>query len=126
MIDFDCFGFCVLCHKNMLTEQVVDGRVIQRFIPEYTEEEFLLDNGSRMRVAMCKSCQINLSDKDYNDIMQCVIKGWGKELENNTWSKERKEQYHNDYYKLKIIMKSQHKTNDELKKELEDFKKKPK
>lgn len=110
----------------MLTEQVVDGRVIQRFIPEYTEEEFLLDNGSRMRVAMCKSCQINLSDKDYNDIMQCVIKGWGKELENNTWSKERKEQYHNDYYKLKIIMKSQHKTNDELKKELEDFKKKPK
>lgn len=116
-MDYDCFGHCVKCHKNMLVEQVVNGELIQRFTPDYSEEEFLLDNGSKMRVAICKTCQGNLTETDNDSIMQCVINGWKKEIENNPdkWSKDRSKKYQDDYFSLKILVKSQYKTEDELK-----------
>lgn len=116
-MDYDCFGHCVKCHKNMLIEQVVDGELIQRFTPDYSEEEFLLDNGSRMRVVICKDCQKSLTENDYNKIMQCVINGWKKEIENNPdkWDRDKKKKYQDDYFILKIVTKSQYKTEDELK-----------
>lgn len=116
-MDYDCLGHCVKCHKNMLVEQVVSGELIQRFTPDYSEEEFLLDNGSKMRVAICKVCQSNLTEIDNDSIMQCVINGWKKEIENNPdkWDKDKSKKYQDDYFSLKIIAKSQYKTEDELK-----------
>lgn len=121
-MDYDCLGHCVKCHKNMLIEQVIDGQLIQRFIPDYTEEEFLLDNGSKMRVVMCKDCQFVLTEDDHDSIMQCVVKGWNKEMEDGNWAENRKQNYRNDYFNLTIVSKSQYKTDDELKILLKQYK----
>ena len=121
MIDYDKFGFCVFCHRNMTIEQVIDGKVQIRFIPEYIEEQFLLDDGSRMRVAMCVTCKENYTKQDHNKIMQSVIDGWEKELEVSKWTEEKKQDYRDRYYKLNLVTKTYKKSEDTLEKELIEF-----
>ena len=121
-INYDKFGFCCLCHKQMVIEEVIDSKVQIRFTPEYIEEEFLLDNGSRMRVAMCIQCKQSYSDKENDKIMQSVVSGWEKEVEVLNWNEEKKEKYRKDYYELKIVTKSFGKPLDILEKALKEFK----
>lgn len=121
-INFDKFGHCVLCHKNMVVEKVIDGKVQLGFTSDHMEEEFLLDDGSRMRVCMCKECNSKYDHKDYDKIMQCVNAGWEKEMEERNWEDNRKENYRKKYNKLKIITSSLGKPDDVLKKELKEFK----
>ena len=107
MFDYDKYGHCCLCHKNMLIEEAVGGKIIKRFLPDYDETQYLLDNGSKMRVAICKPCKETLTEKDEPKIMDCVIKGWQVEVDNiNTWAKEKKEAYMSVYSQRKIICKS--------------------
>jgi hypothetical protein len=102
-IDYDKFGHCIKCHKNMIIEQVIDNEVRKRMSTDYREVEFLLSSGSRMRVAICKDCQETLSEKEHNSIMECVVNGWKKELEElHHWSKEKKDNYMETYGKLTI------------------------
>ena len=110
----------------MIIEEVIDNKVQIRFTPEYTEEEFLLDDGSKMSVAMCVNCKTNYTEKDYNKIMKSVANGWEKELEGLNWQEEKKQNYREKYYKLNIVAKSFGKPNDILEKELSKFKKKVK
>lgn len=123
-MDYDKFGHCVKCHKNMITEQYIDGQITQRFTPEYSEEELFLDNNSKMRVAICKTCQDNLSDIDFPAIMDSVVNGWDKELKDNNWDNARKQKYKEDFFNVKIITRSNGKTPDELKNHLKQFKEK--
>ncbi len=109
-IDYDLKGFCVWCHKNMIYEEVIDGRVQQRYAPDYTEKEFILDDGSRMRVAMCMADATAVKTKDHKKIMDCVIKGWDKETDDLVkderfphWTPEHKAKHMEQYSKKKIM-----------------------
>ena len=77
--DIDKFGHCVICHRYLLTRKVVDGKIVDMFLPIYDETFFLLNNGSQMQVTICKPCKqiTNLSDPIVHDnIMRAVQKGW--------------------------------------------------
>ena len=81
--NIDKFGHCVVCHKHLVTKRVVDGKVIEMFLPIHDHTDFLLDNGSMMKVCICKPCKekTNLSDtKVKSDIMEAVQKGWQLEV----------------------------------------------
>ena len=125
MIEFDKYGHCCVCHKDMLIEQVIDGKVQKRFTPNYAETEYLLSDGSRMRVAVCEQCKARLSEKDDVKIMECVKKGWIVELDNlKHWTEERKAKHLNRYLKLEIICPSENVPQDSLEKKLVEYKEK--
>lgn len=108
-MDWDEYGHCVLCHKNMLIDEVIDGRIQKRFTPEYTEKPYKLDDGTIMRVALCVECSNGITKKDNKKIMDCVIKGWDRETDKLVespaypeWTKEKKKEYMDVYKKRKI------------------------
>lgn len=112
--DIDKFGHCVVCHKDLLTKRIVDGKVVDMFLPIYDETMFLLNSGSQMQVTICRPCKqlTDLSDtKVHNDIMAAVQKGWQLEskllVDNNTWTKEQGDKYLNDMDKLDIDCNSE-------------------
>lgn len=109
-IDYDLHGHCVNCHKNMIYDQVIDEKVQKRYAPDYTEKEFLLEDGSRMRVALCLTCANDIKPKDHKKIMDCVIKGWDKETDELVksplfphWTQEHKDKHMEQYSKKKIV-----------------------
>lgn len=112
--DIDKFGHCVVCHQNLLTKRVVDGKVVDMFLPTYDETMFLLDNGSQMQVTICKTCKetTDLFDPTVHDnIMQAIQKGWELEtkllVDNNTWTKEHGDNYLNTMSELSIDCNSE-------------------
>ena len=110
--NIDRFGHCVVCHKHLITKRVVDGQVIDMFLPIHDHTDFLLDNGSIMKVCICKPCKesVDLSDPTvHSNIMDAVYKGW--ELETKIlvedegqplWTKEHGEKYLHDMAQLNI------------------------
>jgi len=105
-IDFDKFGHCCMCHKDMTFTQVIDGKEQLRFSPKYTEEEFLLNDGSKMRVALCMDCKKHLTEKHHRNIMKCIIKGWQKDVDTLPWTEEKKKAHMDKYSALEIVIKS--------------------
>lgn len=96
----DRFGCCCLCHRCMLTEKVIDGKVQTVFLSDMADTEFLLNDGSRMRITICKSCKNSMdleNPKVHDYIMQAVIKGW--DLETKSWvADESKPDWTQDRY----------------------------
>lgn len=126
--NFDVFGHCVVCHKNMNITEVIDGKVTNRLSGEYREEMYYLDDGSKMRVAICMNCQKdldNLSDDNEamnKQIMNCVIDGWKHEVETYAhWPKEKKDAYLNRYGGLQIVTRVNKKPDDVLLSDLKKF-----
>lgn len=120
---YDIYGHCVVCHKNMLIEQVIDQRVQRRFTPDYSETEFLLDDGSRMRVAICKLCKVE--ELNHDKIMECVIEGWKREVkEIIAWSDEKKEEHIEVYSQKKILVKSENVPDDMIEKKFKEHQEK--
>ena len=100
--NIDRFGHCVVCHQNLITKRVVDGKVIEMFLPIHGHTEFLLNNGSRMQVCICTPCKEKTDFEDSivkNNIMEAVQKGWLLEtnllIANGTWDKEHGQNYLN-------------------------------
>lgn len=133
MDNIDRYGHCVTCHKNLIIERAVDGKVIPMFTPEHDETEFLLTDGSKMRACICKPCKENVdldSDKVKNYVMEAVINGWQLEVDSLVndekrfdWNKERGELHMDKYSKLKIDCHSEKLAKhvvEERKKELID------
>ncbi len=105
----DRFGHCCICTRNLITQKVVDGKVQEVFVPEYGDAMFLLNDGSKMQVTICKICQNTheLSDPDVQTaIMDACYKGWQLETAKLTteggntpdgnfirWSKDNGEKY---------------------------------
>lgn len=118
-IDYDCLGHCVKCHKNLIKSHFYDNKWHEGLSPEYDTTEFFLNNSTRMRVAICKSCKTNLSDSDYKAIMVSVKKGWEKELETVNWNKDKKDKYMDKYNKLNIVAKSENLSDIELDKKID-------
>lgn len=110
MMDWDEYGHCCLCHRNMLIEQVIDGKIQKRFTPEYTEKSYKLDDGSLMRVALCLQCTSNITEEDNKKIMDCVVKGWDRETDKLVesplfpeWTPDKKKQHMDVYSKRNIV-----------------------
>lgn len=110
--NIDRFGHCVICHRNLITKRVVDGKVIDMFVPEHDHADFLLNNGSMMKVCCCKICKNTYdltSDKVHEQVMEACQKGW--ELESKMlvadekipdWTQEKADKYLADMSKLDI------------------------
>ena len=127
MAGTDRFGHCVKCHKKMMIEAVIGGKIHRRFLPDYTNTLFLLDDGSRMKVAICKGCKNGLKPEDYPYVMDCVLNGWKEEVKGlRHWSKERKENYIDKYSKREIVTNADNKPQDRLAEDLANFKKEKK
>lgn len=117
----DQFGYCVKCGKNMVVEKVIEGKVKISFTIDYDNEKFLLNDGSQMRVAICKTCKAILTKDDEKEIMETVIAGWQKEVDGlKNWSAEKKKQHMDTYSKKKIITKVGNKNIYKLQKELKE------
>ena len=88
---------------------------VRRWTPE--ETEYLLDDGSRMRVCICRECKKtkDLSDdkiKDY--IMEAVVNGWELELRDlvadkskPNWTPEKVKSHMDVYRNKKILLNSE-------------------
>ena len=139
MIDYDIAGHCVICHKNMIIEAAIDGKIQKRFLPDYDETNMLLDDGSQMRVATCRNCKYflinNPTPEALQNVMDIVINGWDRETDeyvkgkkNPTdgrvikWTQKRKDKHMEVYKKKKIVVIAEHKAPDTLKKDLDTFK----
>ena len=106
-IDYDKYGHCAFCHRYLLIEKVIDGKIELVHHPDYSEEQFLLDDGSRMRVPLCKKCKPNFTEKDHPKLMASVIKGWATEVQYlKHWTDEMRKKYIDRYSKKFILMKS--------------------
>lgn len=113
----DKFGHCCCCGKNLLTKRVVDGKVVEMFLPFYDETVFLLDNGSQMQITICKHCKAttDLSDrKIHQDIMDACMKGWELETKmlvadekHPDWTEEKGKEYLDTMSKLSIHCNSE-------------------
>ena len=103
-MNYDCFGHCVKCHKNLLIEEVIDGKVQQRFTPDKSKMRLLLDDGSNMGITICKQCEEDYTEADNKKIMKSVIKGWEMEMiKLPHWSDEKKKKHMDNYSKKKIV-----------------------
>lgn len=129
MIDYDLFGHCCNCHKNMLIEQVVGGRVIKRFTPDFSEVEYLLNDASKMRVTICVQCQELGAHEDTQTIMDTVIKGWQhmvdgfvKDDSKPQWTQEFAEAHMEWYGNLEIVTLTEKHDEDSLKVKLAEHK----
>ena len=127
----DTYGHCVLCHANMLYEQIIDRKPQLRFSPLYGEVTYLLDDGSSMRVAICKKCQPKMEDTEEEKkyVMECVKEGWKAEtaklvesVDKPDWTPERREKYLSRYIERFIIMKADGVEKDVLLKHLKKAK----
>jgi hypothetical protein len=126
-LTYDKYGHCVLCHRNLLIEQVIDQKLQVRFSPDYSQSEFLLDDGSRMKVAICRDCQADLTEHDQPKIMKSVIDGWQVEVDSlNHWTEEKRKNYMKKYSKLEIVCNSEGKKPDVISKKIKEHKEKKK
>lgn len=105
---------CYLCNAPMLLERVIDGKLEKVLHPEHDETEFFINNGSRMPVIVCLSCQksADLNSQDvHQTIMNNVIDGWKQEqnylVEKKHISRDRADFCIAEHSKLKIKFKSQ-------------------
>jgi len=118
-IDYDCLNHCVKCHKNLVKSHFYDNKWHKGLSSEYDTTEFFLNDSTRMRVAICKSCKANLSDKDYPAIMISVKKGWEKEMQVVKWDIDKKFSHMKKYNKLQIVAKSENLSDIELDKKID-------
>ncbi len=107
--NIDRFGHCVVCHNNLLTKRVVDGEIVDMFLPTYDETMFLLNTGSQIQVTICKKCKENVdltAPAIQSMIMLAVRKGWRLEtnlkVSQGEWDKESAERHLESTNKLSI------------------------
>lgn len=103
----DKFGHCVKCHRNLVYEQIIGDKPVTRFDTDYSEAEYLLDDGSKMRVAICKPCKEQLVEKDSVAIMDSVKQGWADEVAQLPWTAEKKQEHMDKYSKLEIVSRAE-------------------
>jgi hypothetical protein len=120
----DRYGYCVKCGKYMISEAVIDGVSVQRFTPDYSEKQYLLSDGSKMRVAICIACKDAITDEDKKPIMQTVMNGWKAELDKLDWTKEKKQNYVDNYSKLEIVHHTDNTPSDILDIKFKEYKEK--
>lgn len=113
--NIDKFGHCVVCHINLCTKKVIDGKVQDVFMPIHGHTTFLLNNGSKMQVCMCKPCQKSEDLDNTNthcNIMDAVHKGWLLEtkllVSQGEWDQKKADKYLEEMNKRSINCHIEH------------------
>lgn len=115
-IDYDKPGHCCKCHQEIAEFGGSDSNgnmTIIRMKGNASETEFVMSDGSKMRVAMCLSCKDTLMPEDAVDIMDSVISGWEHEHKFLPWSNEKKATYMAKYSQLEIMDRNDLKWNED-------------
>jgi hypothetical protein len=121
-IDYDLFGHCVLCHKYMLTQAVIDCQVINRFDDTFREGMVVLSDGSPMRISLCDCCYDNYTEEDYEKMYASILKGWEVEMKANPkFDDERIKNYMDRYNKKKIIFDTRGLTQAQIEKRVKEY-----
>jgi hypothetical protein len=102
-LDYDKFGHCVSCSKNMVVEVAINGKIENRFTPEYNEVSVTLNDNSKMRICMCNDCKIKFSSSNYSEVMTKIHNSWEKETKELDWDEKRKDDYINKQKELSIV-----------------------
>ena len=124
-IDYDKYGRCAMRHKILLKESMTSDGIVEMFTGEKADMEFLLNDGSRMRVVVCKKCKKDFTDKDFKKLMKSVYKGWYIETQYlKDWSEEKRTNYLTEYANKEIVCNSDKLPNDVLEKKLKEHKEK--
>lgn len=124
MIDYAEVGHCTCCHRNLIVEEVIGGKVQKRFHADFGEVEFLLNDGSKMRVNVCIPCQQKNEHSNIDKIMETEIKGWKHQTDkfvkegHGDWTQEKADKYMARYSKLEIVTPTQGHDADSLKEKL--------
>lgn len=121
MPEYDAYGFCCLCHRNLRYEQVINNQVMMRFSADYDETEYLLNDGSKMRIAICKLCKAELTEEHNKKIMDNVKAGWKEEVKVLPWTEEKKKDYIARYMQKDIVCLSDRVPMDILKEKHLDY-----
>lgn len=122
-VTYDKYGHCVLCHKYLIVEKIVNGKAIEMFSGQHDQEEYFLNSGSRMKVTICKTCKVKDFPSKTDDIMKSVIKGWQVEINHLDWPEEKKKAHMERYNKKKILFKTSGLSNDVINRKFKEFKK---
>jgi len=80
---------CRNCGKLLQTTQYVDRQIVTRLTPDYRETQYVMSDGSKMRVAVCQECLKGEVSQD--KIIKTVKKDWDKALELKYGKKEATE-----------------------------------
>lgn len=100
--EFDKAGYCCKCHVA-IAEFDGDQKIV-RLLGSYRLVDFLLDDKSVMRVALCEECKAGLQPEHTTEIMESVYKGWVFEMEHYLkWPEERRKAYTKSYGKKFIV-----------------------
>jgi hypothetical protein len=91
---------CRNCGKLLQTTQYVDGKIVTRLTPDYRETQYVMSDGSKMRVAVCQECLKGEVSSD--SIIKTVKKDWDKALELKYGKKEATE-LAKSYADVKIV-----------------------
>lgn len=111
--NIDKFGHCVVCHRNLIKNVVLNGKVEGVFDADKDEAQLKLNNGSVMPISICKPCKISkdLSDSMvHSKIMDAVQNGWLLEMDHMDrnpdkfpeWNSKKKEDLKKYYSTLQI------------------------
>lgn len=121
--NIDVFGHCIECGCKMIEQKMINGMMQTVFTAQRGEVEYLLDDGSKMRVAMCKKDIEKLDGTETDYIMSAVKRGWQHELETySKWDQDKKDRYMNKYSKLGIVTRSDNKSSEAVEKRFKEHK----
>ncbi len=121
--NIDVFGQCIECGCKMIEEKMINGAIQTVFTAQRGEVEYILDDGSKMRVAMCKDDIAKLDGTETDYVMGAVVRGWQHELETySKWGQSQKDAYMDKYGKLEIVTRSDNKSEDAVKRQFKEHK----
>lgn len=81
--DIDKFGNCVFCHRHLVKNMVIGGKVEGVLDADASDSFFKLNTGSILVVPICKPCKknVDLSNVDtQKSILEEVNNGWELEI----------------------------------------------
>ena len=82
--NIDKFGHCVVCHKNLIKNVAINGKIEGVFDADKDDAMLKLNNGSLLPISICRPCKesVNLDDpKVHKQIMEAVQEGWRLEID---------------------------------------------
>lgn len=104
-IDYAFPGLCALCHTEICefngSDELGRPRIV-RLKGNFREATFWLDDGSRMKVSLCDTCDPDDGNLDANqmlDLLESEINGWQAEVDNLIWPEEKKRKHMKEYSK---------------------------
>lgn len=95
-------GLCSYCHSEVAnfngSREVMPGvfrPVITSLRADYRESTFTLDDGKKIVIVLCESCDDDIEPRHMADLMESEINGWQKEVDEllPDWTPKLKSEY---------------------------------